>query len=302
MKGRRILLTFVRGACMIGLAVFASLAAAAPKSRIITIDAPIEVGFYPEEAFLLIDVDRQGLKKIRGVLVPPFTEDESTKAGGQWTVGTQLEVPAGARQADFAVFVKGRDKQYALLAGMTEDLSSPEAESDVKELTSHLEQRKELLMSWQVQAKAQDDNLKRLRADADVIANVARIVDVLEQIEAAKYEHENLEKDIATLHELLKQAKDQPAPKNYARRELELTKQIAQLAQLVKDAESKEGARRLQSQSDLQRKLAVVEATRFDDEKQLTQQLTQLKERRAAMEKAGYVEAPKKEANYWESQ
>ena len=266
----------------------------AANSDVVVLSQSFEVNFAPEEAYFLIESETVN-KKLRALLIPPFSKDEQDRKQDRWWMGAALKIPKENTPFDYSILLKGKADEVLVLSGFSAGVADDYLNAMPK-LLKEVENKKAVLKSWEVQVQAQADNLRRLRADAEVVANVGRIIELLEEIEATKYEIENLDKDIAVLQESFKQVKNQTSPKNFTRRELELTKQISELAQVVKSAESGESGRTVSTQSELQRKLALVESTRFDNEEQLRAELAKFQGTQPVKPKGGQSN------DYWESE
>ncbi len=144
--------------------------------------------------------------------------------------------------------------------------------------------RKDVLRSWQLQVRAQDESLERLRADADIIANLGRIVEVKEDAERFRQEAAALDKDITNLRRLFAITRDHASPKNFLGRESQLQKQLAELNHLHEELGTRNGQERSAFELDVQRKLALIEETRFDDYEGLQRELIRLRKQRLSLQ------------------
>lgn len=246
----------------------------AEELQTIVLSHSVDIAFQPEEAFILAEIDGSS-HKVRAILVPPFSKDEQDQKKGVWWIGAPLKVPKEHEPFSYSILLKGKNRETAAILDLVGGGPDSGLEA-IPSLKSALASEIEHYKSWSVQVAAQEADLKRQRSDAEVIGNIGRIVESMEEIEATKYEIENLQKDIDNLQEFFKKAKNPRTPKNFTRREIDLTKQTAELAQVAKQVESGESDRRLGAQGDLQRKLALIEATRFDDEVELAAELSRL--------------------------
>jgi hypothetical protein len=144
-------------------------------------------------------------------------------------------------------------------------------------LREYLLKRKQEARSWQTQIDAQDDSLRRLRADADIVADLSRIVEVREDIDRVRQSIRGLQQDQANLEEFLRLARTGPQPRNFASRERQLTKQIVELADVAKGTESGEFSRRSDAEREVQQQLALIEQARGLDLDGLQRELVQLR-------------------------
>lgn len=245
----------------------------------------VNVSFVPDDAFLFVDFGSSDTKCFRGVLIPP-SGDESKKAQpGTWLVGARVSVPREQSVVTFSTILVGKDNNYAFVPPSRWDLKTKETFAGSNELIREkLLDRKKVLQSWKVQVDAQTSSLQRLRKDAEVIANVGKIIEVKEENERANSDIEAIQKDIDNLKHSLTIVKSFPAPKNFSKRELELTEQLAQLADSARAAESNEFNRRTIAENALQKNLALLEATRDANPAELEQQLANLIAERQKLE------------------
>ena len=260
------------------IAVFGIVAHAAPAGEASFIDASFESAQEPKEALFLIDRRDGGLLRVRGLVVPVLGARGGVKA---WRAGAAL--PSTIDESEelyFSVLVTFDAGARKLFPGFTRLAAAPEGPLDTRLL-----QRRETLRSWQLQVHIQEDNLARLRADAEVIGNLSRIVEVQDEIERTNKSIEDLERDMVNLQYFLRQTQGGPLPPNYAGRESQLTRQIAELAQAAKIAESQEFSRSSRSQSEMRHKLSLVEATRELDYDTLQRELIRLRGVRMQLEK-----------------
>jgi len=154
----------------------------------------------------------------------------------------------------------------------------------IDNLREHLLKRKQESRSWQTQVDAQDDSLRRLRADADIVADLGRIVEVREETDRVQQSIRGFVQDQANLEEFVRLVRSGPQPRNFAARERQLTKQIVELADAAKGTETGEFARRSEAEREVQRKLGFVEQSRSLDYDALQRELVQLRKQRRDLE------------------
>ena len=274
----------------------------------------LSLDFIPEKAVIIVRYPQTGsadsfsnsFVQYQSLIIPPMNKTENDFNKNQWVVGTYIQNAASNPASSYNIYLKGR-KNESFLNGRVEldnsKVLSRQA-TNIDSLKSQIANRKQILDSLLVQSSTQTSNLKRLRADAEVIANLSRIVEIVEESDAVKSEIDNINRDLELLKNTFQSVKNMPAPKNYLRRELELTKQSDEMIKLVKSTEGSEDKRKNVSQDDLQLKLRLIEETRYEDEEQLKQQLIRLKTHPASelKDQQGGVESPEPAKNYWETQ
>lgn len=145
--------------------------------------------------------------------------------------------------------------------------------------------RKQELNNLRMQFDAQEDSLKRLRADADIIANLGRIVDLREEAERIKKELTDLDHDIISLNEFIGLVRNLPAPGNLLARERQLGRQLQELAEATKKADAEEFSRRSATERELQDHLALVELARHEDLDAMQRELVRLRKRRIELQR-----------------
>lgn len=258
------------------------------------IDQIVEVSFPPEEAFFFIDFGDQNIHRYAAILLPPRGDEKLSASSGQWLVGARIPLPENKTSLNFSIILIGVSNQYAFVAPTTWDLTKRKSlAGSIENLREHLLQRKEILRSWNVQLQAQESSLKRLQTDAETIADVNKIISVREEAERVIAATQAIDRDLNSLRDSLKIAKSLPAPKNYSKREAELTQQLTELAAISKQAEGGEFGRRSAAESELQNRLSLLEVTRLDDPDTLKEELHNLQKRRSELEiKFGPVEDP----------
>lgn len=269
-----------------------------PSLRPVFLSRRVDLGFNPEEIVFLVRDSAGNLRKVRAVAISAnnLERHPGEASRGEWLLGTKLHV-APSESLSFAALVRGPENQFRLFAADKQDGREAEIRRlGTSELRQLVEDRRVFLANWELQVRSQDEQLRRLRDDADSIANVGRIVDVLEEIESAKQESASIQQHIESMRVFLRQGKLQKAPKSFAVRELELTKQLAELAAVGKGsgAGSKDKA---SPGADVQRKLSLVEETRFDDEEKLRDELSRL---RGSDPEANGGGAAQTGSSYWE--
>lgn len=247
------------------------------------------VSFEPVEGFFLISVDDETSRRLKATIVPAYEQVPLTNvvenASRKWLFGAQFNPGRRIARYQYSLVIIGKGNEYLLVGPVLVELGkSSQFTESVDDLREKLLKRKEVLKSWDLQIKAQEENLERLRADADVIANLGRIVEVKEETDGLRAGIKDLDKDAENLRKFLRLVKTHAAPKNYVGRESQLTKQIAELAAVAKNAEGGEQGRKSQSGQELQQKMAILEQTRTEDYDALQRALIKLRRQRMQLE------------------
>ena len=251
--------------------------------RYVTLDHSVDLSFTPEDILYFVDFGDSVGERIRGSLLQSRAEKSSLKEGlRHWSSAARIPVPEGKDTVYYGVLYIGRDRKFYLEPRNGREVKNSESTDALRE---KLLQKKELLKSWEIQVKTQEETLQRLRDDANVIGNLGRILEVKDELEHTHEVTSMLDRDIDNLKEFLRLARARVMPKNYAGREEQLTRQIADLAQAAKGAESQEFSRKSKAQGELQRKLGLIEQTRNDSFDDLQRALVKLKAQRESLER-----------------
>lgn len=251
---------------------------AAPGATIVS--SVVTLDFEPEEATILVkDVDGQhtGYRALPFLMRKEGTGTQAAKTA-EWLIGTVVKTRSDAAPESLTLFLRGAGNQTKVIAGLSLDSPGVFIHSvGSEDIKQKILKQRQILESWLVQSKAQEDNLRRIRADAEIIGSLSRIAETEEEIEILKSEIENLDRDLDLLRDRFSAVKNLEAPQGYLRRELELSRHSADLLKVARAAEESESSRKALSQSELHRKLELVEKTRFEDEEKLRAELIRLK-------------------------
>ncbi len=267
-------------------AVFSFDRALAEGSLSFVLNRTLELNFTPERAVFFVDFSGEMPRRLAGIVLPALGSEGGEAAPHKWIVGALLHPPAGCKKVRYVLLVLGKARQFFFDPQVSVELTAETPEIiSADDLRDRLLQKKETLKSWQIQLTAQKDSLQRLREDASVIGNLGRIIEVKDEIERTRMSMTSLERDLEHMRDFVKIARQRPQPKNYPLREGELTRQLAELAEAAKNAESQEFSRKSHAEGDLQRKLSIIEQTRNDDYDELQRELLRVRRQRLQLEK-----------------
>jgi hypothetical protein len=233
--------------------------------------------FEPQQAFFVAEYPDGSVVRIPAIALAPFQSSVGIKEGASWQVGAWYTPQPGIERLRVALIIVGTSDRYFSLPFREFQISEIRARAaTLDDLRNLLLRRKDVLHSWEVQIGEQERMLNRLRADAEVIGGVSRIIDAKEEKQRIDLEIASIDKNIKSLDKLVQVARSRPAPRNLARREQQLSSQVTLLAAAAKDAENGENSRRGVAEQSLQQKLALVEQTRDDDIDLLKRELQSL--------------------------
>lgn len=247
--------------------------------------------FEPGDVHVLIELPSGSALRLKAVVVAASGTPEAS-GERRYVAGTKL--PAGIENfLRYSLLIFGRAQQFELIPALEYEVASqPEYLQSTDRLQGHIDERREVLSSLRVQIESQEESLRRLRQDAEVIGNFGRVNEVNEEVLQARSDIENAEKSVAALEGLIKGAGRRPAPRGAVAREGQLTRQLSELASAAKRVEDAEQNRKASMEFDLQRKLALVEASRYDSFDELQRRLAVLRDERRALEQRAGVAAP----------
>lgn len=210
---------------------------------------------------------------------------------GTWFIGAKLPVTSVQPGNLYAFLVEGEGQKYFTVPPFA--LGAEERALgmlDVDSMRDRLADEREKISSWQQKALEQAQSLARARQDAELIGNFAKVLEISDEIERTKIAITRAEEDAQSLQELVRAVSVSASvqPRNFVNRELQLTKQLVELADASKRAESDEVQRRAGAETTLQENLAMIEATRGDDPEVLRKELAGLKQERELLEKTAH--------------
>lgn len=252
---------------------------AAEEAAPIFLSHRLTLPFTPEDAFFLVEIPPAPVQRLHAEIVPLNAES------GTYVVGVKVRAANPAKVA-YSILVLGKGNQFESvpLSSYEETLEDlPQRSSEA--LQDYFATRKEVLSSYNLQVQSQEASLRRLRQDAELIGGFDRVTETNDEVERLKADIAGADKSAQTMETLIRLASSLPPPKNAIARETQLTMQLGELAQAAKNAEAAEMSRKVGMEDDLRRKLAVVEAARFEDYDALQRQLDELRSQRMALEK-----------------
>ncbi len=250
----------------------------------------LEVEFAPEAGFFVVQFDSAPPIEVQAVVMPAAQRSPQRQQGvelARWLVGGLVELPPGAVMMRSFGVVRGNARQSAPLPLVVQEISRlPFGGDSEPELRAHLMNRKGEVSKLRQQMTEQEATLGRLREDAELVGNFARVVDAQEELAKVKALTQSVEKDIANLERFLRLAASYPVPRNYRNREQQLAGQLKELTEAARRAEQGEFTRRQFAQGATQNRLRQLEASRTGDIPALEEQLAILRAERQRLEPA----------------
>lgn len=214
------------------------------------LEEKVELQFRPERAIFVVldpagDRNTGFMASWNGSIVEADSaHGEQSQYDSEWIIVGAGPVPDEVRRLRYNLIVSGRANQYQIEPGKTVELSQDNLFlSDIDPLIKRIAHLNGEILTQGEKARQLDARLSELRANAEVIGNFEEIRELRRQREAAEREIAAVGNYNQSLRGLIDSIKFAATPTSFARRESELTKQLAELAQASQDAERELRAR-----------------------------------------------------------
>lgn len=252
----------------------------------------IESDFTPEQAFFVVRFNSQVISRIPALILPasdrgvtePATSSQD-KRERRWLLGGLIEVPRQFEAFSLSALALGRSGAVAILPESFEQTKEGLVFSSAEQvLRAELAELQGKLTPLKLQMAEQENALRRLRSDAEIVGNFGRVVDAREELSKVRGLIANADKDIANLERFTRLANSYPMPKNYRAREQQLAAQLNELTDMARRAEQGEFARRQDAQTQIQERLQLLELARTENIEALQEELSILRAERERLE------------------
>jgi hypothetical protein len=151
-------------------------------------------------------------------------------------VGTIVSVPRGAEFVHYAAILAAPQNRFALIAPQSIALTDPELyHGNPDRLREYVQQERRRLQKLQRESDELEAELRRLRADADLIADLSRIVDAREELARLRRMTDELVLDKENLRSFVQGVQSVPTPRSFASRVRQLNGQLAELVAIEKE-------------------------------------------------------------------
>lgn len=263
------------------LALMSGSQAAHADDAMVTLVQPVLLAGEPRQATILVS---EG-DKIVGVAPARAVRSEGTSTV---TVVGRLKLPltGGPYKALFVAYGKTGE-----LGSAARDIADLRIESSVlldsEELKRRLAEQRAELRKREEALGAQRSKLRNVQEEVNNIANVSRIVDAEDELQALKSEEERVNASMTLARDRLQALKVLPPPPNYKKREAELAAYLTVLATELKLSETHSGLS--DASKELEEKRQLIESTKDEHMDLLKDELARLRRQREAAERSGVV-------------
>jgi len=227
---------------------------------VLVIEHTISLAFEPQEVVFLVEradaiVGAGALERVRGLGVladiTPAEQDPGTSPQKRrWLLGAPFQPQAGVLQVQYSILIAGTANRYEFVPSITmhiADLPPWWASSaqlniaglPIDQVRAQLLLTKERIKAEQKKRKVAVNELEKIRMDAEVIGNFAKILELRSERNRLDAEAAASEVYAASLKRSLERAKSPATPSNFPRRELQLTQQIAELVRVTKQLQDR---------------------------------------------------------------
>lgn len=252
----------------------------------------VEIDFEPVAALCTFRTS-DSLKVVRALYVPieeksdvRLIRSDGARSLQPWLIGCPAPAHIEA-DSQVSVVIERANGATVSRSVAADALVSTERLLDSEEdARQYLNKQKEISTSFAVQIKAQEAELRRLRGNADRGGQHGAIAELEQKERDGLVRLSEAEQNLSNLQESVKEIRAAPPPPNAAAMEVEITKQLGELAQAARGAESSEQQRAAQGNSHLQNTMRVIEDTRFDDVEKIRAELVKMRRRRQELEES----------------
>lgn len=259
------------------------LAAPGAQAKDLILDAVLDCGFEPVEA--LFFVHRDGQSAVYPAALSELGSSEQQTSSARYLAMLPLPIEDLPQQLNASAFARAENG-----TGCFAELEIESQQELGRRLNyavairEKVADRRSQLGALGNEIKKSSEDIARLRQDARIIGRLGRIAQKESEIKLLEEKVNMLTQDLERLNGFLQQASMQSVPRNFVRRQGELTSQLEELATAGRMVEDNEQQRTQISQEDWQQNLALIEETRYDDINELTSQLEQLRAARIRSE------------------
>lgn len=248
----------------------------------VVVGAAIRLPREPSRASVVCVTASNGTRVYEALWVPPFRKAEPERGAGgeqsqEWVFGGFCEVAPEDASLSYSVIAEVEGGQRASSGVQVVSRERFERVDDAARQKEQLARQRNVLKTTSVELEAQEQSLRRLRADSDLIADLDKILEVRAELRRVRIEFERASANLAVLERASELSREREVPGRIVSIEQELGKQIAELNERVTLAVRGEYERRVAHEGKVQQDLSAMESTRYDDPSKLEAELERLR-------------------------
>jgi hypothetical protein len=249
--------------------VVSTIGAEPAPDRIATLTARIKFSGEVERVFMVVN------DSVSELYTVPATWMVSAEGKAIECIG-RVKIASEAKRIQLLFVALGVDGQArASYRELGVDQLSPAVFLSSAEMRERFIERRAELRRVQDEARVLESKIETLKADADAIANVSKIVDAEGELDQVKGSIKRVSSAYKNIQQLRERVSNRPLPLRAKAREVELIQELQELSLALSTTESEAIKRSNFASEDLKRKLALIEETREEHIALLEQELAE---------------------------
>lgn len=249
--------------------VVSTIGAEPAPDRIATLTARIEFSGEVERVFMVVN------DSVSELYTVPATWMVSAEGKAIECIG-RVKIASEAKRIQLLFVALGVDGQArSSYRELGVDQLSPAVFLSSAEMRERFIERRAELRRVQDEARVLESKIETLKADADAIANVSKIVDAEGELDQVKGSIKRVSSAYKNIQQLRERVSNRPLPLRAKAREVELIQELQELSLALSTTESEAIKRSNFASEDLKRKLALIEETREEHIALLEQELAE---------------------------
>lgn len=230
----------------------------------------VNLEFQPVSAYFLIYADSNF--EVRSA------ELATEGVSGEYVLILPLELNPDLTSLRSAVLVLGTGSDSSFIAAEEYKIHRDLLGAGVEKLQTLVSD--DLSIKEQIQEKfaTKEAELTQLRLLVGEKSSLNQVVSMEQEVDRLLKEKESLRNDISILQEAILVAKDLPQPRKYTRREVDLGKQLSEIARVTGDVEDNESRLARLKQYELEKGVSAVEEAKFYDLEELEREYARLQQ------------------------
>lgn len=233
---------------------------------LIIIDELVELSFEPKHSSVFVSTSDGQLRKFPALVIP-IGESGKSLNRKTYLIGALLSKLSATpvTMSIAAVGVNGEESNTPV----KEIHISPNHNISAAVLREEVKRQRDKNSEIKSDLDKEILNLKQLRVDAAKMSDIGKIIEIEEETRQLRDANQALGRDIEILKAALSEVKELSEPARFERRKVLLTEQLSEMAKAALEVEQSASTRKRSTVSDLDKKLALIDSTRFDDLEEL---------------------------------